>query len=154
VQIYANFQVNKHFPDLELLSPLLEKNQTAPRFSIYFFDKWIDDVGELNEDDPSVQEIVKNGGYFESVDLKMAKIFGIPIVHDGVVYQLADSLMVVVDESGVIKAIYRNAATTDLRLGMAIALGQNPFWDRVQQIGRKFMQTGVVFLNSPKELEL
>ena len=78
-----------------------------------------------------VEAILARGGHVHGLDTKVT--LGVPLLHDGVAYAFADRLMVISDDSGVIRAIYRNAGLADLALAADLIDGKVRWVDRAQR---------------------
>lgn len=117
VQSFNQLEIGGEFRfGIQLCSQKKDRAELSPpRFTVYV----IGDVNQIccNDLECSSQahEVLKNGGRLVGTnDMKLGKIMGIPIINTGQEWKLTDSIMIVEDNLGKVRAIFRNAQFNDV----------------------------------------
>lgn len=99
-------QVCKHKERLEV---------QPPRFTVYVIGQ-VDNLCCHNlECSPEAREVLNKGGHLVSTgDIKLGQTMGIPFINTGRDWKLGDSLIIIEDTQGIVRAIFRNAKFSDL----------------------------------------
>lgn len=115
LQIYGPLQVGKPMP-LSARSIFEQDSKNISSGSLYYY---LPQSTEKDCECSHAERAVKNAGNkMEIIDSKISKYFGVPTVHNGVTFQLADSLLIVVNKNGQIQSIYRNVNQIHLIMGI------------------------------------
>ncbi|MCX6104816.1 MAG: hypothetical protein NTY08_03180 [Proteobacteria bacterium] len=116
LQMYGDVQVGKLLPERVRSEHEQSSSNTSNKFISYYFPRSADTECDCTRVKESV---ASRGGRLEIMDSKISKYFGVPLIHDGVGYQHADSLLITVSATGKVISIHRGISTAHLVLGLA-----------------------------------
>lgn len=86
-----------------------------PRFTVYIIGQVDNDCCHDLECSPEAREVLNKGGHLVSTgDFKLGQTMGIPFINTGWDWKLGDSLIIVEDNKGIVRAIFRNAQFSDI----------------------------------------
>jgi hypothetical protein len=128
LQIYGEIQLNKPLPKKFEFASVEAVHGQSPEFTVYFFPAYVDLPCLCSEARTTIEAM---GGRFEELDSKIAKVFGLPLLHDGVSYKLADSLLITLDQYGIVKSIHRNVSEGDIPRIVRGVFGESEYWSGV-----------------------
>jgi hypothetical protein len=66
------------------------------------------------------ESVARNGGKLEVLDSKVGKYFSVPLLHDGVQFRFADSLLVTIAPNGNVLSIFKNVSRAHLLMGLGL----------------------------------
>lgn len=117
LQIYGKIQEAKALPaDVRSIFEQSQEESSA-EFYAFYFAKSFEAVCDCSA---AKRAVARRGGRLEVIDSKIAPFFDIPHIHNGVHFQLADSVLITVADTGKVLAIHRGINSMHLVLGIGM----------------------------------
>lgn len=117
LQIYGKIHVGQSLPsDLRFIFDDSKKEASAQFYSFYFRKH----IQPFSNYSIAEKAVASRGGRLFVIDDKIAPFFDIPYVHNGVEYQLVDSLLITVADDGKVLSIHRSFRIPHFILGFGM----------------------------------
>ena len=117
LQIYGKMQVGQGLPsDLRFIFDDSKKESSAQFYAFYFAKS----IAPRCDCSLAKKAVAWRGGSLFVIDDKIAPFFAIPYVHNGVEYQLVDSVLINVSNEGRVISIHRDISPVHFVLGFGM----------------------------------